>query len=203
MNEKYWLDPKIWQIGVHRNCEVVLNRGPEGQFCLARSGLTSHHVYAAAFNFASDVIETNLTQKVSSYLLTAEYRATILAAWENSILYPGKCGSNKLSLTLLGGGVFNNPYEIICNAINENVKLIKESGLQVFVTCYDEETFSEVMLYLQQAVDETNGKIYDTNDDESCADLLSVSDDDIIINPQTSRSLWDAIKGFFIFNRIK
>ena len=114
---------------------------------------------------------------MSKELLTAEYRATILAAWENSILYPGRKGSNKLSLTLLGGGVFCNPYQIICGAIAANIKLIKESGLKVYLTCYDESTFDEVMQYLETAVNETNGKIYDTNDDESCRDLIEPNDE--------------------------
>ncbi|KAK8833753.1 hypothetical protein M9Y10_035687 [Tritrichomonas musculus] len=197
LNGLYWTDPKIWQVGVHRNCEVALARGSQGEFCFARAGVFAHHVYAAAFNFASDVVETDLTRKVSTQMLTAEYRATILAAWENSILYPGRPGSNKLSLTLLGGGVFNNPYDIICGAIAENVKLIKESGLQVYVTCYDDRTFRDVMQYLQKAVDETKGIIYDTNDEESCAQLLNVPDE---VPPQPKpASLLETIKGFICF----
>lgn len=193
----YFTDPKLWQVGVHRNCEVVLTRSQNNEFTFAPPNQFAHHVYAAAFNFASDVTSTNLTRFVSKELLTAEYRATILAAWENSILYPGRKGSNKLSLTLLGGGVFNNPYSIICGAIAANVKLIKESGLQVYLTCYDDRTFREVMQYLQKAVEETKGIIYDTNDEESCNDLINVVDE---VQPQPkSESFFETIKGFLCF----
>lgn len=169
----FWGDPKIWQVGVHRNCEVTMTRGPEGTFCFAPPGQFAHHVYAAAFNFASDVIETKMTVEISKEMLTAEYRAAILAAWENSILYPDRKGSKKLSLTLLGGGVFANPFDVICGAIEANIKLIKKSGLDVYLTCFNDETFGQVINYLKKSVDETNGKIFDTNDDESCAQLLA------------------------------
>lgn len=169
-------DPKNWQVGVHRNCEVVLTRNREGMFSFAPPGRVSHHVYAAAFNFAYDVTLTNLTAAVSVEMLTAEYRATILAAWENSLLYPDKPGSMKLSLTLLGGGVFANPYDVICKAIEANIELIRESGLDVYITCFNDQTFNDVMRYLGEAVKKTGGKIYNADDDENCKELLVLHD---------------------------
>lgn len=167
-----WSNPKIWQVGVHRNCEVVMTRGPGRTFATAPPKQIAHHVYAAAFNFCGDVSSTAFTQSVTQDLLQAEYRATILAAWENSQLFPNLPGSNKLSLTLLGGGVFNNPYELICEAISANVDLIVESGLDVYITCFSQNTFDEIKNYLMDCVKSTNGKVYDTNSDESCKDLL-------------------------------
>ncbi|KAK8849918.1 hypothetical protein M9Y10_018508 [Tritrichomonas musculus] len=165
-------DPTIWKVGVHRNCQVVLNRGPRNSFCLAPPNQTANHVYAAAFNFVSDVIRSDLTYKVAKQLLIGEYRATILSAWENSLLYPDRAGANKLSLTLLGGGVFANPMDIICDAIKENIQLIKESGLDVYITCFNDSTFRSVYYYLAGSIKETGGKIYDTNSRESCKELL-------------------------------
>lgn len=167
-----WSDPKIWKVGVHRNCEVTMTRGPDRTFCVSPAGLISHHVYAAAFNFVSDVVKNELTIGISRELLKAEYRATVLAAWENSILFPDRRGSKKLNLTLLGGGVFANPYEIICEAILANVELIKESGLDVYITCFDDRTFDKIFEKIGPAVDETNGKIFDANDDEACKELI-------------------------------
>lgn len=172
LSEYDWSNPQIWQVGVHRNCEVVMTRGLGRTFSTVPPNQIAHHVYAAAFNFFGDVVETKFTQKITQDLLKAEYRATILAAWENSQLYPDLPGSNKLSLTLLGGGVFNNPYDLICDAISTNVDLIEESGLDVYVTCFNQDTFNEVKDYLLVDVESTNGKVYDTNDDESCKDLI-------------------------------
>lgn len=164
--------PKIWQVGIHRNCQVVIKRGENGTFSLAPSNRIANHVYAAAFNFQSDVEMTDLTKKVATDLLTGEYRAAILAAWENSALFADRAGAKKLSLTLLGGGVFGNPIEIICDAIKSNVDLIKESGLDVYVACFDNGTFYKVHKNLGKSVQETGGKIYDANDKESCQELL-------------------------------
>lgn len=167
-----WKDPSIWQVGVHRNCEVVMTRYSNRGFTFAPPNQISHHVYAAAFNFCGDVKGSHFTYKISEELLTASYRATILAAWENSLRYSDLPGSNKLSLTLLGGGVFNNPYEIICEAIGNNVDLIIESGLDAYITCFSKDTFDQVYNLLSAEIEKTGGRIVDTNDDESCSDLI-------------------------------
>lgn len=167
-----WDDPNIWQVGLHSNCEVVLNRGPNSTFSIAPEGQIANHVYASAFNFYNDVKFTDHTKEIGKKLLIAEYRAAILAAWENSIKFSEFCGSNKLALTLLGGGAFNNPRDIICEAISENVELIKESGLDVFITCFNEDDFKEIEEFIIKEVKKTNGKVIDTNDDRSCGDLI-------------------------------
>ncbi|KAK8867195.1 hypothetical protein M9Y10_010172 [Tritrichomonas musculus] len=165
-------DPSIWQVGSHRNCEIVMTRGPNRNFKRAPPDRIANHVYAAAFNFASDVIRTPLTKEVSMKLLTGEYRATILTAWENSIIFNKRAGARKLSLTLLGGGVFANPFDLICNAIKENVDLIVESGLDVYITCYNDDVYRNVDYYLGAVVKKTGGKVYDTNNFNECRELL-------------------------------
>ena len=175
MKKVNWGDPNIWQVGIHKNCEVTLTRGPNNTFRFAPKNRISHHVYAAAFNFKMDVVMNKSTLEIAKELLKAEYRATIFSAWENSIQFKERNGSKKLSLTLLGGGVFRNPLDLICNAILENLDLIIESGLEVYVTCFDDKTFKSIEGLVRPAVERTNGKIYDTNDDESCKELL---DDD-------------------------
>lgn len=173
----FWGDPNIWQVGIHKNCEVTLTRGPNGTFCMAPKGRIAHHVYAAAFNFATDVVLNDSTIEIAKELLKAEYRATIFSAWENSIQYNDKRGSKKLSLTLLGGGVFRNPLEVICNAILANLDLIVESGLDVYITCFDDRTFASIEGLVRPAVERTNGKVYDTNDEESCKELIGNNDE--------------------------
>lgn len=139
---------------------------------MAPKNQIANHVYASSFNFYGDVKLTNLTKEIVKKLLIAEYRAAILAGWENSSNFADYEGSNKLSLTLLGGGVFDNPYDIMCDAINENIELIKESGLDVYITCFNEEDFNEIEMFMMNSVNKTNGKVIDTNDEKSCQDLV-------------------------------
>lgn len=173
ITEFNWDDPNIWQIGIHSNCEVVLNRGnTESTFSIAPRNQIANHIYASAFSFYDYVKYTDLTVSIAKKLLIAEYRAAILATWENSINFSNLAGSNKLLLTLLGGGVFNNPYNIICEAINENVELIKESGLEVYISCFGEDDFIEIEQFIMKDVHITNGKVIDTNNDQNCRDLI-------------------------------
>lgn len=167
-----WDDPEIWQVGIHSNCEVVMKRGQNSTFSMAPKNQIANHVYASALNFNRNVKSTYFTKEIAKKLLVAEYRAAILAAWENSSKFANLAGSNKLSLTLLGGGVFQNPYEIICEAIMENIDLIMESGLDVYITCFKEDDFYEIEGFLSDYVYGTDGRIIDTNDDLDCKDLI-------------------------------
>ena len=153
-----------YKVASHSNCEVTLTKEggrfkvvePEGD----KKQIT-HHVYAAAFNFAYSVTMNDFTMKMAASLLEAEYRATILCAWDNSVKYPGRKGSNKVYLTLLGGGVFANPMELICESIAKCKDLIVESGLDVYVVCFSGYTFREVHPLLAKVMKETGGSVID------------------------------------------
>jgi hypothetical protein len=79
-------------IGVHENCEVTMTQDGEGLLD-APPGRIVHQVYAAAFNFNpwnNGVTSDPVTLEIAEVMLRAEYRATILAAWELSGKYPGR-----------------------------------------------------------------------------------------------------------------
>jgi hypothetical protein len=128
-------------------------------FTDAPKGRIVHHVYAAAFNYAGDVTNTAVTREIGGKLLAAEYQATVTAAWALSQKCPGRKGSNKLFLTLLGGGVFENAYEMICKAIKSSQELIVKSGLEVYVVCFSGHTFNQVFPLLKGAMAATGGKV--------------------------------------------
>lgn len=130
-----WGNYDNFPVGVHRDCQVTMTRGNNG-FVEVVDKQIVHHVYAAALNFAGSVTINKFTKEIGQHLLTAEYRATVLAAWENSLLHPELPGSNKLYLTLLGGGVFGNPYEMIFESILSNLDVIVDSGLEVIIVFY-------------------------------------------------------------------
>ena len=161
-------DLSKYKIASHKNCEVTMTRNNKNEFIFiqkeeGKRPQIAHHIYAAAFNMGRNVIQNEFTEKISESLLEAEYRNAILCAWDNSIKYPDRAGSKKLYLTLLGGGVFGNPMDLICNQIAKCKDLIIDSGLDVYVVCYDEYTFAEVFPLLQEVVETTGGSIVSTN----------------------------------------
>lgn len=97
--------------------------------------------------------------KIAESLLAAEYRCAVLAAWENSLLFPYLPGSKKLSLTFLGGGVFRNPKKLICKSIAKNEDVIFESGLDVYLVCFNDTEFNVAQEELGHIVKKTGGSI--------------------------------------------
>lgn len=157
-----WTDVSKYYVGVHENCEVTTTRDPEhrGRFMDAPSGQIVHQIYAAAFNYGSirkAVIETPETYKITRYMLEGEYRSTIMAAWELSEKYPGRAGSRKVVLTPLGGGVFLNPANIICEAIAACEELIVQSGLEVYLVSFSGD--DAYVKYLEGVVKRTGGEV--------------------------------------------
>lgn len=168
VNEKFnWSDENNYAVGVHNYCDVLMTRGDNGQFKFVETTdrpIIANHVYAASFNFYDDVLKDKFTIEIAQNILKAEYKATILAAWENSIKMEkeGRAGAKKLYLTLLGGGVFDNPIEIITNAILSCKKEIIDSGLEVYVVSFDKSS-SACIDNLKSLVEETKGAIIDVD----------------------------------------
>ncbi|OHS92957.1 hypothetical protein TRFO_12141 [Tritrichomonas foetus] len=153
-----WSNLNNYQVGVHQNCPITLKRSHNG-FSLTTKDQITHQVYCSALNFQKNVITNRFTQALAENILMAEYRATILAAWDNSEKFPIYKGSKKCFLTLLGGGVFRNPFEIICRAISSCKDIIEGSGLDVYVVCFDDFCFNKTYPYLNKTIRETGGSI--------------------------------------------
>ena len=116
-------------------------------------------MYPAALNFCGDVDKTDFIIEIASYILKDEYKAAVLAVWENSVKMEseGRAAARVLFLTLLGGGVFGNPFEIIAESIVSCKDLIVESGLDVWVVCFNKNSFYMTRDILMPVVDETGG----------------------------------------------
>lgn len=157
-----WENTDNYYIGVHRNCQVTIARGKNDMyrnFIEVQKPKIVHQVFASTLAFDSYSIRNDFTLSIARNLLYAEYKAIILASWENSLLYPGHSGSNKVFLTLLGGGVFHNPFDIICEAITRNQDIIEKSGLDVYLVCFDKNTSHTIEPYVQNLIKCTNGSI--------------------------------------------
>jgi O-acetyl-ADP-ribose deacetylase (regulator of RNase III) len=60
--------------------------------------------------------------------------------------YKGREGSNRVVLTALGGGVFENPRKKIIEAVATcKDSIIRESRLQVYFVCFDNTSFRQSM----------------------------------------------------------
>jgi len=73
-----------------------------------------------------------LWQDFARFVLEASYEATICAA----ILNSARNGSNKLYLTLVGGGVFGNDYDWIANGILRALDLYRDADLEIGIVSY-------------------------------------------------------------------
>ncbi|OHT12634.1 hypothetical protein TRFO_17450 [Tritrichomonas foetus] len=155
-----WSNLSNYKVGVHKNCQVLMTR--QGQaFTRTQDNIVSTHIYAAAFNFYGLVRKNDFTLGVSRHLLTAEYKAAILSAWENSFEMEkqGRKGAKKLYLTLIGGGVFDNPKEMIAEVIASCEKEIIDSGLEVYVVAFDQNAYQSIKSQLEPIVQKTGGQI--------------------------------------------
>ncbi|OHT03305.1 hypothetical protein TRFO_29349 [Tritrichomonas foetus] len=165
INEAYkgfdFKNEDLYSVGVHSNCEVTTNRHDAFVLKDAEPGKIVHQVFAASFSLGSYVRKHPKTYEILRCLLVSEYKATILAAWENSIRFPGREGSNKCVLCLLGSGSFSNPIDFVAETIKECTDLIESSGLEVYVVCFADDIFKKVYPVLKNSVEQTHGKIID------------------------------------------
>ncbi|KAH0790516.1 hypothetical protein GPJ56_005595 [Histomonas meleagridis] len=154
-----WENLDHYPIGLHTEVDVTMDRAPHGMFKLVPPPQRVHQVFCSAVAFNNYGSKDPFVYRIASYILRAEYRATILAAWENSLNFPGRPGSNKCFLTLIGGGVFLTPMQIVTDAINECKDIIVASGLDVYIVCFDEKVYTNVHAYCGKTVEETGGSI--------------------------------------------
>ncbi len=113
---------KLLRIGIQWDTEVTLNN--------AKHLVTQ--AYCAALPVAYAQHPPELWSRFAQMILEAAYEATICAGVLNSCR--GK--SNKIYLTLLGGGVFGNKPEWITKAIFRALTLYKMKDIQVFIVSY-------------------------------------------------------------------
>jgi hypothetical protein len=113
---------KLLRIGIQWNVGVTLNN------CQHRVS----QAYCSALPVGYSSYSANLWAEFARFILEAAYEATICTAILNSI----NNGSNKLFLTLLGGGVFANSTDWIFAAIKRALNLYKNVDLDVAIVSY-------------------------------------------------------------------
>lgn len=113
---------RLLRIGIQWNTQVTLGG----------SGHTVSQTYCSALPVAYSRHPTSLWAEFARLVLEASYEATICAA----ILNARRSGSDRLFLTLLGGGAFGNETDWIVGGIRRALHLYKHADLDVAVVSY-------------------------------------------------------------------
>jgi len=124
---------QLLRIGIQWNTHVTLNDSSHTvsqAFCSALPVAYFHH-------------PSHLWAAFARLILEAAYEATICTAILNAMRH----GSNRLFLTLLGGGAFGNETAWIIGAIQRALTLYKDVELDVAIVSYGSPN-----LYIQQLV---------------------------------------------------
>jgi hypothetical protein len=152
-----WDQPDLIPVGVHREVDVTLGR--VGKHFRMVTDQRIHQVYGATLGFNGHVPYNERSDKVARKMVEEFYRATILAAWENSVMFPGWPGSKKCYLTIVGGGVFLNPPEFVGDAITKCQQIIIDSGLDVFFVIWSPESVQSFVPLVTHVVEATGGSL--------------------------------------------
>lgn len=158
-----WDNLKHYKIGIQRNNDVYIRRDPYtySKFCINEKTPKVHQVFCVRFDFIKDMVSCPFTKKITKNIYEAQYRMSILAAWENSILFPDFPGSKILFLVPLGAEV-GSSRRSIAEALSACTDLIIESGLEVYLSCPNQQIFSKCLEILQNDIEKTGGKVIKT-----------------------------------------
>merc|ERR1712146_789746 len=97
---------------------------------------TVTQVFGSAISVSYSGATADAWEPMGRLVLRASYMATLHVAAEAAVRRGGKAGSQKVFLTLLGGGVFGNPLEWIIDAIREACDAFRDSDLEVIIVSY-------------------------------------------------------------------
>lgn len=114
------------RIGIHQDVEVTVPGAPQNH-CVSQAFCSALPV---SYNHGTDPLRW---QPFASLVLEAAYEATLLAGVLNEAR-PG--GSNKVYLTLLGGGAFGNRRAWILAAIRRALSAVQGLSLEVFIVSF-------------------------------------------------------------------
>lgn len=113
---------RLLRIGIQWNTQVTLGG----------SGHTVSQAYCSALPVAYSQHPPGLWTGFARLVLEASYEATICAAILNST----RGGSNRLFLTLLGGGAFGNETDWVVGGIRRALKLYEHANLDVAIVSF-------------------------------------------------------------------
>jgi hypothetical protein len=130
---------QLLRIGIQWNTQVTLNDSKH----------TVSQAYCSALPVAYSHHPSRQWEAFARLILEAAYEATICTAILNAMSH----GSNRLFLTLLGGGAFGNETAWIIGAIRRALKLYEDGDLDVAIVSYGSSNPSNAGSRLRQCGD--------------------------------------------------
>jgi hypothetical protein len=124
----------LLKIGIQTDVQVTSKNW--GNVQVRKKLQTVTQVFGSACSVAYSEGSAKSWAPFASLILDASYEATLWIALESALRHSGQGGSNKVFLTLLGGGVFGNSFDWIANAIGKAVKKFTNTGLDVRIVFY-------------------------------------------------------------------
>ena len=127
------------KVGVHSDLEVVFKNKWE---ILNKPDFLVTQVYTSALSIGySNIWEPEAWYPLAEIILNATYEAVIYLG----IINFKKTNNPKIYLTLIGGGVFQNPPKLICKAIKRALKIAEKHKYPIEIICcfYNEYSKSE------------------------------------------------------------
>lgn len=144
------------KIGFHGGVQVTFGGMSDrnSHAIVADKNQLINQVFTAAINFASadnrPYRQQPMGQSWAVNILNAAYEGTLLSAYVKN--------KNKVFLTLIGGGVFNNNMHLIVNAIARQGDFIRRSGLDVILVCYQmDQNLEQALQPLFQLSEQAQG----------------------------------------------
>ena len=148
------------KVGVHQDVGVNFSK----RYVPVSNDISVTQVYASALSlnpvYIDRIYNNNKSKRIELWsqlaqiILEGAYEATLWAG----VINAARTGNNKVFLTLLGGGVFENKPEWIGNAIGRALALarIKNVNIEVII-CYferDQSNMSESNQYIRKLINE-------------------------------------------------
>ena len=112
----------LLRVGVQEATQVTLEGGDH----------EVTQVFCSALPMAYSDVPSSAWVRFPQLILDAAYEATFKIAIQNVL----RTGCRKLFLTLIGGGVFGNPLDLILAAVARSLRLHKEAGLDVQIVSH-------------------------------------------------------------------
>ena len=135
-SEREHLKSKL-KIGIQWNTEVTITK--EKQFV--------SQIYCSALPVAYSDLESYYWESFARVILEATYEATFYA----SLINLEKTKSNKVFLTLVGGGAFGNHIDWILESLVKTIEKFKNAPLEVKIVSY-----SSSNAFLKEAIKKYN-----------------------------------------------
>jgi hypothetical protein len=163
------------KVGFHRNLQVVFRNRWE---LLNDPTFLVSQVYASALSIGYSKVKTKkLWYPLAEIVLNATYEAIVYAGYINL----KKNKNPKVHLTLVGGGVFGNPPELIAGAIDRAINIAIENNFPLEIYCGfyrnlpTEKIWTDLCekyTYLDQSPDPSSAKLISPTDIHKLTKLI-------------------------------